>query len=135
MAGRVDEKSRPDWSLARGMHGHATPVEIDLGDSDAEFYLDPFLAARIFQQQRIEAFPPDLEAHSGFVRTVVPGARLRTAPAHGMTGHPQKPGALDRLAQLQKVQERQNARCQRLADSIAGKFAFLQHQNPKAESR
>jgi hypothetical protein len=55
MAGRIDEKSRPDgpWRVA----WMVTPRRSKLISVDpcAELYLHPFLAARIFKQQRIEA--------------------------------------------------------------------------------
>src|SRR5438128_1182327 len=78
---------------------------------------------------------PGAEAYSGFVRTVVPRAGFGTAPAHSMAGHPQKTGALHRLAPLQKVQDREDSWGQRLADSITGKFALLEQQHSKAEPR
>jgi hypothetical protein len=50
MARRVNEKVRPDLSLARGVHGHTAPIDIDLVYARAEPYLHPFLEPRMFQQ-------------------------------------------------------------------------------------
>src|SRR5277367_796607 len=98
MAARVDEESRPDRPLTRCMYGHSPPVDTDLVDAHSKLDSDPFLAARMLQQQGVEAFAPNLEAHPGSVWTVVPSARFRAAPAYGMTEHAHESAALHRPA-------------------------------------
>jgi hypothetical protein len=51
-----------------------------------------------------------------------------------MTGHSQEAASLHRLSQFQKIQDRENARRKRLADSVSGKLAFLEQQNLESES-
>jgi len=87
----------------------------------------------MLEQQRIERLAPDLESHSGFVCAVVPRAWLRTGPTNSMTRHPQETGILHGLAHLDEVEERENARRQRFADAVAGKFALFQEQDAKSQ--
>ena len=90
--------------------------------------------AGMIEQNQVKIGAHGLKTASVLVRTIMRGARLGRAPTHTVTSHTQKAGLFHLRPYAQKVEQREDAGCQGLANLMPRKTALFKQDDAIAET-
>ena len=93
----------------------------------------PSLAGMV-EQHQVKIGPHRLKTAPVLVWTIIRGARLGRTPTHAVTSHTQKAGLFHLRSDAQKVEQRENAGRQGLANLMTRKTALFKQDDAIAET-